>query len=111
MGISYLQLQIRLFGDPVVQEGSDVPVQHIKLEIDLEDSSGETFYVHEPSQDVICDFVDGYAFGDTVGIGLRSREGGWTVVEEANTASSASVSVKFMLVTLSSNLQHRSLWA
>ena len=37
--------------------------------------------VHEPSQDVICDFVDGIAFGDALGIGIRCDSGWWTVVD------------------------------
>jgi hypothetical protein len=35
--------------------------------------------VREPAQDVTCDFIGGYAFGDAIGIGLRSVSGWWTV--------------------------------
>lgn len=35
--------------------------------------------VREPTQDVICDFVDGFAFGEAIGVGIRSVSGWWTV--------------------------------
>jgi len=35
--------------------------------------------VREPTQDVVCDFVDGFAFGDAIGVGLRSVSGWWTL--------------------------------
>ncbi|KAJ6618285.1 hypothetical protein B0H10DRAFT_2164198 [Mycena sp. CBHHK59/15] len=48
--------EIRLFGDP----------------------NGNTPSVTlEPTQDVICDFVDGYAFGNAAGVGVRSLGGWW----------------------------------
>lgn len=37
--------------------------------------------VREASHDVTCDFVDGFAFGDALGVGLRSVDGWWTVEE------------------------------
>lgn len=45
----------------------------------MEDDT-ETF-AHEPTQDVVCDFVDGFAFGDVIGIGVRSIVGWWTVTD------------------------------
>ncbi|PFH45661.1 hypothetical protein AMATHDRAFT_200381 [Amanita thiersii Skay4041] len=68
--------EIRLFGDPRVK-GSEMPVQKLKLTVGLEDRL-ETV-VHEADQDVICDFVNGFAFGRTIGLGLRSVSGWWTV--------------------------------
>ena len=35
--------------------------------------------VRQESHDVVCDFVDGFAFGDALGIGLRSIDGWWVV--------------------------------
>ena len=35
--------------------------------------------VRDPTQDVTCDFVDGFAFGDALGFGLRSVDGWWAV--------------------------------
>ena len=35
--------------------------------------------VRDTAQDVSCDFVDGFAFGDALGFGLRSVDGWWTV--------------------------------
>lgn len=39
--------------------------------------------VPDSKQDVVCDFVDGFAFGDAVGFGLRSSDGWWTVKSAA----------------------------
>lgn len=36
---------------------------------------------HQSSQDVICDFVSGFAFGDCIGIAVQSLSGWWTVEE------------------------------
>lgn len=76
--------EIRLFGDPVTQEGSDVPVQKIILDLQIEDID-EVGYALEPAQNVICDFVDGYAFGDSIGIGLRNTGESWISVDAAKT--------------------------
>ena len=35
--------------------------------------------VRQATHDVACDFVDGFAFGDALGVGLRSVAGWWTV--------------------------------
>ncbi|KAJ7470355.1 hypothetical protein FB451DRAFT_1038083 [Mycena latifolia] len=67
--------EIRLFGDP--KKGP--PVQSIKLTIEAEAPSHAVTL--EPTQDVICDFVDGYAFGDALGLGVRSLAGWWTVTD------------------------------
>lgn len=58
-------------------QNSETPVQIIRLTIEIEDIT--TLLAHEPSQDVICDFVDGSAFGHAIGIGIRSISGWWTV--------------------------------
>lgn len=34
-----------------------------------------------PSQTVICDFTDGFAFGEAIGIGIQSIVGWWTVTD------------------------------
>ncbi|KAF9459360.1 hypothetical protein BDZ94DRAFT_1199681 [Collybia nuda] len=68
--------EIRLFGDPNIQ-GTDIPVQRITLTIALE--TPFITPVLEPSQDVVCDFVDGWAFGNALGVGIRSISHWWTV--------------------------------
>ncbi|KAJ7582507.1 hypothetical protein C8J56DRAFT_954942 [Mycena floridula] len=68
--------EIRLFGDPHDRD-SEIPEQIISLKIELEESVVQL--VREPSQDVVCDFVQGLAFGDAIGVGLRSISGWWTV--------------------------------
>ncbi|KAF8894431.1 hypothetical protein BD779DRAFT_1501027 [Infundibulicybe gibba] len=70
--------EIRLFGDPKVK-GSNTPVQNIRVTLKLEEPSHTI--VREPSQDIICDFVDGFAFGDAIGLGLRSVSGWWNVID------------------------------
>ncbi|KIK63771.1 hypothetical protein GYMLUDRAFT_71889 [Collybiopsis luxurians FD-317 M1] len=68
--------EIRLFGDPRIQHGLDTPAQRIKLEVEFDKINQ---VVWEPSQDVVPDWVSGWAFGDSVGVGLRSRDGWWSV--------------------------------
>ena len=51
------------------------------ISVDIEepkDSLGlvERAYTH----DIFCDFIDGWAFGDAFGLGVRSLEGWWTAV-------------------------------
>ncbi|KAF8644122.1 hypothetical protein AX16_008651 [Volvariella volvacea WC 439] len=60
--------EIRLFGDPCFQ-GSQVPVQQLRIEIQFDNARQPV--IREPSQDVICDFVEGKMFGDAIGVGLR----------------------------------------
>ncbi|KAF8163069.1 Alpha/Beta hydrolase protein, partial [Crassisporium funariophilum] len=67
--------EIRLFGDPIVQ-GSEVPVQKLNLRVEVQPNVP---FLYQPSQNVICDFIDGFAFGDAVGIGIQSVTGWWTV--------------------------------
>ncbi|KAJ3806599.1 hypothetical protein F5876DRAFT_90994 [Lentinula aff. lateritia] len=69
--------EIRLFGDPRVQRNSDVPAQIIKLEVEFDIDIEQV--VWEPTQDVMPDVVSGWTFGDAIGIGLRARDGWWSV--------------------------------
>jgi len=71
-----------------------VPVQNIKLTVDVENTSLPV--VREPSQDVVCNFVDGQAFGSAVGIGLKSTSGWWTVESVEVAPESAGVSRNFI---------------
>ncbi|TFY66824.1 hypothetical protein EVG20_g4262 [Dentipellis fragilis] len=68
--------EIRLFGDPR-SGGSECPVLDITLSVQSE--SPAIGFIREPSHDIVCDFVDGFAFGDALGVGLRSISGWWTV--------------------------------
>jgi hypothetical protein len=69
-------IQIRLFGDPRTQ-GSEIPVLSLDLAISVEHP--HNVVVREPTHDVICDFVDGFSFGDAIGIGVRTTSGWWTL--------------------------------
>jgi len=63
--------------------------------VDVENSNEEI--VREPTQDVICDFVDGFAFGKAIGIGIRSSSGWWTVEDVVLVNNS----VKVMMISTS----------
>ncbi len=54
-------------------------MQSISLTFDIEDE--EVLFAREPTQDVFCDFVDGFAFGDAIGVGMRSIAGSWAVTK------------------------------
>ncbi|KAH7927731.1 hypothetical protein BV22DRAFT_1110944 [Leucogyrophana mollusca] len=69
--------EIRLFGDPRAYN-SAFPILSINLQVELD--IPELRVVHEPSHDVVCDFVDGFAFGSVLGVGLRSLDGWWSVI-------------------------------
>ncbi|KAJ3508201.1 hypothetical protein NLJ89_g5882 [Agrocybe chaxingu] len=68
--------EIRLFGDPLVRN-SNVPVQRLGIRVEVPSSTSPV--IHQSTQDVSCDFLDGYAFGDALGIGIQSAAGWWTV--------------------------------
>jgi hypothetical protein len=70
-------IKIRLFGDPRAYSASDTPVLSINIAVEVENRVEKV--VWDPSQDVTCDFVDGFVFGDAFGFGLRSVDGWWTV--------------------------------
>ena len=61
-------VQIRLFGDPR-DTGSEVPALSISVNVCLD--SPTVAMRREESRDVVPDFVDGFAFGDALGIGLK----------------------------------------
>ncbi|KIY64911.1 hypothetical protein CYLTODRAFT_424805 [Cylindrobasidium torrendii FP15055 ss-10] len=68
--------EIRLFGDPHVR-GKQVPIQNIAISVSIEDTS--TPFTLEPSQDVVPNFVEGWSFGEALGVGIRSIDTTWTV--------------------------------
>ena len=70
-------IQIRLFGDPRTYSVEDIPVLSINVAVEVENPVEKI--VLDSTQDVTCDFVDGFAFGDALGFGLRSVNGWWTV--------------------------------
>ena len=70
-------VQIRLFGDPR-DTGSEVPALSISANVYLD--SPTVAMTREASRDVVPDFVDGFTFGDALGIGLRCMsKSSWTV--------------------------------
>ncbi|KAJ6606577.1 hypothetical protein DFH09DRAFT_1242069 [Mycena vulgaris] len=85
--------EIRLFGDP--KKGP--PTQSIKLTIDVEAPSHSVSL--EPTQDVISDFVDGYAFGNALGVGVRSLAGWWTATDAVLATKSEGFTVELLRPT------------
>lgn len=71
--------EIRLFGDPVIVEGQQIPIQRLIFQLDLLATSGPLPVLLEQELNVIPDFVDGWIFSvaQTFGIGLKSVDGWW----------------------------------
>ncbi|KAI9466043.1 hypothetical protein BJY52DRAFT_1112744 [Lactarius psammicola] len=92
--------EIRLFGDPR-DTGSEVPALSISVNVCLD--SPTVAMRREASRDVVPDFVDGFAFGDALGIGLRCMSASsWTVTTlSSSTESRHAVSRKAFGITLS----------
>ena len=70
-------VQIRLFGDPQ-EVGSEAPILSISINARFESPS--ISIRRETSYDVTPDFVEGFAFGDALGIGLRCLSTSWWTV-------------------------------
>jgi len=81
--------EIRLFGDPVAVRNSQVPKLQITVEAQIEER--QPTLVLEESHHVVPDFVDGWAFGDALGVGLRSVDEWWTVKRVSLTPGLAAV--------------------
>jgi hypothetical protein len=58
---------------------SEIPVQTLSFTVQIQ--LDHAFFTYHPSQTVICDFIDGFAFGEAIGIGIQSIVGWWTVTE------------------------------
>ncbi|KAJ7197231.1 hypothetical protein GGX14DRAFT_545520 [Mycena pura] len=93
--------EIRLFGDPK----RSAPTQSIKLTIDVEAPTHSITL--ESTQNVICDFLDGYAFGDAIGLGVRSVAGWWTVTDVVLTTASRGFVVELLRPTVIAPSQTR----
>ncbi|KAF9532428.1 hypothetical protein CPB83DRAFT_891154 [Crepidotus variabilis] len=70
--------EIRLFGDPWARL-SEIPVLQLSIDASFRIDQHTSPVVRVSSQDVKCDFVAGYAFGDYLGIGVQSLLGWWSV--------------------------------
>lgn len=89
--------EIRLFGDPVVVEGQEIPIQRLIVQLSFLATSDLLPVLLEEQLDVIPDFVDGQMFSVTqvFGIGLKSANGWWctdTVTLSTNQVCLAQVS-------------------
>lgn len=67
-------IQIRLFGDPE-EAGSEAPTLSISVRAYFEPPSIN--FRRETSSDIAPDFVEGFAFGDALGVGLRCLSKSW----------------------------------
>ena len=90
--------QIRLFGDPRARD-SEIPVQTLSFSVQVQ--SDDAFFAYQPSQTVICDFIDGFAFGEAMGIGVQSIVGWWTVTD-VDLQNGSKVPLPYMLQFLTS---------
>lgn len=90
--------EIRLFGDPHAQN-SEVPTLVINMDVAVNPTTNQV--IHEPSQDVICDFVGGYSFGEAIGVGVRASTGWWTVVDVAlgDKISAENIKIRLLCTT------------
>jgi len=77
--------QIRLFGDPQVHNGNDIPILSVTLTVQVE--LPRPGVERLPSSDVVPDFVDGWAFGDAIGIFLRNYSPDRWVINSATLAN------------------------
>ncbi|KAL1709962.1 hypothetical protein EV121DRAFT_275862 [Schizophyllum commune] len=68
--------EIRLFGDP----GDGIPIQSLRLTVELE-SIAEPSVQAVPTHHVYPDFLDGLAFGEAIGLGVRSVAGWWSIAD------------------------------
>ncbi|KAI5835596.1 hypothetical protein K523DRAFT_368134 [Schizophyllum commune Tattone D] len=80
--------EIRLFGDP----GDGIPVQSLRLTVELE-SITEPSVQAVPTHHVYPDFLDGLAFGEAIGLGVRSVSGCWSVADVALESSITGLSL------------------
>lgn len=71
-------LQIRLFGDPI-HRGTEVPKLSINFSVDIQ--ALQHVLKRSDDHDIMPTFVDGWAFGEAVGVGIQSVDGWWTVIE------------------------------
>ena len=91
-----LAWQIRLFGDPVRGGKKDgVPVISIKLTAEIESAPTESTVQVISDYTVVCDFVDGWAFGGALGVGVRSVSGWWTITGASLASSDLTVRLQF----------------
>ncbi|KAN0124017.1 hypothetical protein V8E52_002507, partial [Russula decolorans] len=92
-------LYIRLFGDPK-NGGSEAPTLIISVNARFESSSN--VLNHETSYDIAPDFVEGFAFGDALGVGLRCLSTSWwtvTAVSISNELRDAGIMLSLLTPT------------
>lgn len=77
LDLTSLNLQIRLFGKPK-DEAKLVPTLQVSLSVKTAPSKAVSLVF---PHDIVPDFINGYAFGNAVGIGLRAFDGRWKVNE------------------------------
>lgn len=84
--------QIRLFGDPT-HRGTEVPKLSINFSVNIQVPE-QTLKLSE-DHNVAPNFVDGWAFGEAIGVGMQSVDGWWTVTEvKISNSFSTTVSVR-----------------
>ncbi|KIJ29883.1 hypothetical protein M422DRAFT_214788 [Sphaerobolus stellatus SS14] len=82
--------EIRLFGDPKAF-GRKIPVLDLGINISLE--YREQGIISDPNLHVICDFVEGWAFGTVLGLGIHSSGEDWEVTGVQTASASFSLTL------------------
>ncbi|KAH8108461.1 hypothetical protein DFH11DRAFT_1632998 [Phellopilus nigrolimitatus] len=85
--------EIRLFGDPR-DYGEETPTLKISVSVSVEEKRNDI--IRQVSHDVVCDFVNGYAFGNALGVGIRSLDS-WWAVEDIKLPSNSSTALSLSL--------------
>ncbi|KAF8502452.1 hypothetical protein JB92DRAFT_2740590 [Gautieria morchelliformis] len=70
--------EIRLFGDPEAGSHQE-PELDVNVSITLEPRQEQVTL--DPALHVVCDFLEGWAFGTALGIGVLAVEGTWEVIK------------------------------
>ena len=78
----------------------------IKLTAKVEEAPAESTVQLVSDYTVACDFVDGWAFGDALGVGVRSISGWWTVTSVSLAASDLTVRFPFRPFECPSHRMH-----
>ncbi|KAL1691452.1 hypothetical protein GGG16DRAFT_53664 [Schizophyllum commune] len=84
--------EIRLFGDP----GDGIPVQSLRLTTAL-DPIAEPSVQAVTTHHVYPDFLDGLAFGEAIGLGVRSVAGWWSIADVELESSIPGLSLSLVL--------------
>ncbi|KAI0005870.1 hypothetical protein BJV74DRAFT_761059, partial [Russula compacta] len=94
--------EIRLFGDPE-EAGSQAPTLSISVRAYFESPSIN--FRRETSSDIAPDFVEGFAFGDALGVGLRCLSKSWWTITALSPSPQLHEAVRGIVLSLLTNVR------